>query len=95
LISLALVFTNMGPSHVLRAWLEGAMACFAFAGGGTALLMLQYVSGGKWGLLLRRPLEAMSRTLPVVFAFFVPLLFPALGKHLWQWVLYPTVAAER
>ena len=25
--------------------------------------MVQYCSGGKWGLLLRRPLEAMSRTL--------------------------------
>ncbi len=30
------------------------------------MLMLQYVSGGKWGLLLRRPLEAMTRTLPLV-----------------------------
>jgi hypothetical protein len=32
-----------------------------------AMLMVQYCSGGKWGLLLRRPLEAMSRTLPLIF----------------------------
>ncbi len=31
--------------------------------------MVQYCSGGKWGLLLRRPLEAMSRTLPLVFVY--------------------------
>ena len=51
---------------MLRAYLLGYMLCFTFAGGGLALLMLQYVSGGKWGLLLRRPLEAMTRTLPLV-----------------------------
>jgi len=26
------------------------MICFGFAGGGLVVLMLQYVSGGKWGL---------------------------------------------
>ena len=46
----------------------GYMTCFGFAGGGLAMLMLQYVSGGKWGLLLRRPLEAMTRTLWLVGA---------------------------
>ena len=39
--------------------------------GGLALLMVQYCSGGKWGLLLRRPLEAMSRTLPLVFVYWL------------------------
>jgi hypothetical protein len=52
------------------------------------VLMLQYVSGGKWGLLLRRPLEAMTRTLPLVIAFFIPVVL--LGKHLYQWMAYPT-----
>ncbi len=45
------------------------MLTFGFAVGGLALLMVQYCSGGKWGLLLRRPLEAMSRTLPLVFVY--------------------------
>ena len=53
---------------ILRAYLMGYMICFSFAGGGLAMLMLQYVSGGKWGLLLRRPLEAMSRTIWLVGA---------------------------
>jgi hypothetical protein len=95
LISLAFVFTHEGRNHIFRAYLSGSMLCFGFAGGGLCMLMLQYVSGGKWGLLLRRPLEAMSRTLPLVFVFYIPFLIPALGKHLWQWVLYPTVNAER
>jgi hypothetical protein len=95
LISLVFVGTSEGRNHILRAYLMGYMICFSFAGGGLVMLMLQYVSGGKWGLLLRRPLEAMSRTLPLVALYFLPILFPVLGKHLYQWVLYPTVAAEQ
>ena len=62
-VSLIFAFTSQGRNHLLRAYLMGYMTCFGFAGGGLALLMLQHVSGGKWGLLIRRPLEAMTRTL--------------------------------
>jgi len=82
-------WTSEGRNHLLRAYLMGTMTCFNFAGGALVLLMLQYVSGGKWGLLLRRPLEAMTRTLPLVALLFIPILAPTLGRHLYQWVLYP------
>ena len=62
---------QLGWDHFLRAWLLGMMMTFGFSVGGLALLMVQYCSGGKWGLLLRRPLEAMSRTLPLVFVYWV------------------------
>ncbi len=77
-----------GARHLLRAYLMGYMTCFGFAGGGLVMLMLQYVSGGKWGLLLRRPLEAMTRTLPLVFLMFLPIGF--LLKHLYLWARYTT-----
>ncbi len=86
------VWTHEGRNHLLRAYLHGYMTCFGFAGGGLAFLMLQYVSGGKWGLLIRRPLEAMTRTLPLVAIMFLPI--GLLMKHLYQWALYPTVQAE-
>jgi len=69
--------------HVLRGWLLGLVLTFGFAVGGLALLMVQYVSGGKWGLLLRRPLEAMSRTLPLVFAFWVVVALSLKKLYLW------------
>jgi hypothetical protein len=84
-------WTSDGRSHILRAYLMGYMTCFNFAGGGLVMLMLQYVSGGKWGLLLRRPLEAMSRTLPLVALMFLPILF--FGKHLYQWIRFPDAAS--
>jgi hypothetical protein len=69
--------------HVLRAWLLGLMLTFGFAVGGLALLMVQYVTGGKWGLLLRRPLEAMSRTLPLVFAYWIVIALSLKKLYLW------------
>ncbi|QHN01990.1 hypothetical protein FTO74_00305 [Granulicella sp. WH15] len=90
-ISLAFAFSPDGRSHMLRAYLLGVILSFSFAGGGLVLLMMQYVSGGKWGLLLRRPLEAMSRTLWLVLAMFLPLIF--FMKKLYLWAAYPTVEA--
>ena len=69
--------------HVLRAWLLGTVLTFGWAVGGLALLMVQYCSGGKWGLLLRRPLEAMSRTLPLVFVYWLGVAFSIKRLYLW------------
>jgi len=88
LSALAFGWTDDGRTHLLRAYLMGYMTCFGFAGGGLVLLMLQYVSGGKWGLLLRRPLEAMAGTMPLVALMIIPV---GLGmKDLYQWALYDT-----
>jgi hypothetical protein len=73
--------------HVLRAWLLGMTLTFGFAVGGLALLMLQYCTGGKWGLLLRRPLEAMSRTLPLVFAYWIVVAGSLKKLYLWATIV--------
>jgi hypothetical protein len=91
ILTIPFVFTHEGRNHILRAYLLGYMTCFGFAGGGLVVLMLQYVTGGKWGALLRRPLEAMTRTLWLVAAMFIPIA--VLMKHLYQWALYPTAAS--
>lgn len=78
---------NDGFQHLLRSWLLGFMITLGFSIGGMALLMVQYLSGGKWGLLVRRPLEAMSRTLLLPFAYFLPIAF--FVKELYLWARYP------
>lgn len=82
-IAAGLAFADGSVDHVLRAWLLGLMVTFGFAVGGLALLMVQYCTGGKWGLLLRRPLEAMSRTLPLVFIYWV--VIALTQKRLYMW----------
>jgi hypothetical protein len=74
-IAAGLAFADGSIDHVLRAWLLALVLTFGFAVGGMALLMVQYCTGGKWGLLLRRPLEAMTRTLPLVFVYWLPIAF--------------------
>lgn len=74
---------HLGWDHFLRAWVLGLMVTWGFAIGGLALLMVQYCSGGKWGLLLRRPLEAMTRTWPLVVLYF--LVIAIFQKHIYLW----------
>ena len=51
--------------------------------GSLALLMLQHLTGGGWGLVIRRILEASTRTLPLIVVLVMPLI---IGAHsLYEW----------
>ena len=51
--------------------------------GSLVLLLLQHLTGGGWGLVIRRVLEAATRTLPLVLILFVPIV---LGAHrIYKW----------
>ena len=82
-LAVGLAALDHSIDHLLRGWLLGLMLTFGFSVGGLALLMVQYLSGGKWGLLLRRPLEAMSRTLPLVFVYWVVIALSLKKLYLW------------
>jgi len=90
-VAAGLALAEGSADHLLRAWLLGLMLTFGFSVGGLALLMLQYCTGGKWGLLLRRPLEAMSRTLPLVFVYWIVIALSL--KKLYLWAAVSDVAA--
>ena len=77
---------QLGWDHVYRAWVLGMLLTFGWTVGGLALLMVQYCSGGKWGLLLRRPLEAATRTLPLIFGYWV--VSALFMKRLYLWAQY-------
>ena len=73
-----------------QAWLVGFLFCLGLALGSLALLMLQHLSGGQWGLVGRRVFEAGSGTLPLVALFFLPVL-PGIPV-LFEWS-HPEVVA--
>src|SRR6201996_899057 len=85
---LAATVDHDGINHLLRSYLLGYVISWGFTVGGLALLMVQYLSGGKWGLLLRRPLEAMSRCLPLVMIYFLVMAI-FFAKKLYLWVQFP------
>ena len=60
--------------------------------GSLGLLMLQHLTGGQWGIVIRRPLEAATRSLMLVPVFFLPIFFGM--KHLYSVWLYAPASGE-
>jgi len=74
-----------------QAYLVGFTFWAGIAIGSLALLMLQHLTGGGWGLVIRRVLEASTRTLPLVVLLFIPII---IGSHsLYEWT-HPEVLEE-
>jgi hypothetical protein len=66
-----------------QTYLVGFTFWTGIAVGSLALLMLQHMTGGGWGLVIRRVLEAASRTLPLMVLLFIPII---IGSHsLYEW----------
>jgi len=66
-----------------QTYLVGFTFWTGIAVGSLALLMLQHMTGGGWGLVIRRVLEAASRTLPLMMLLFIPII---IGSHsLYEW----------
>jgi hypothetical protein len=80
------------PPQFFHSWLIGFMLCLGLALGSLALLMVQFLTGGLWGLVTRRTLEAGARTLPLVLLFFLPLL--AGLRTLYPWTDAALVARD-
>src|ERR1700730_1715362 len=51
------------PDQFMPSWLVGFLFCTGLSLGCLALLMLQHMTGGQWGLVSRRIFEAGSRLL--------------------------------
>ena len=70
----SLIGAAMDVDQFVHSWLIGFLFCLGLTLGSLALLMLQHLSGGQWGLVSRRIFEAATRTLPIVALFFIPVL---------------------
>jgi hypothetical protein len=71
-----------------RAYLMGYMLVLGFALGSLGLLMLQHLTSGQWGIMIRRPLESATRTIPLLLVLFLPIFFFGL-EHLYGAWLHP------
>jgi hypothetical protein len=79
----ALGMLALGVERTLYSYLVGWVFWTGIAVGCLALAMLHQLSGGQWGVVIRRPLEAAVRTLPLLLVLFVPL---ALGvADIYEW----------
>lgn len=71
--------------QALRSWLLGFVFWGGIAIGSLGVLMLQYLTGGAWGVVIRRIVEAGSRTMPLVIVLFIPLAIGVYTHSFYEW----------
>jgi hypothetical protein len=82
----------ISPFQFYRSYLWSYVFIAGVSVGSLAWLMLQYLTGGAWGVVIRRPSEAAARTLPLVALMFIPI---AIGiPNLYSWSHAKVVAAD-
>src|SRR5439155_12757305 len=76
------LFVNAG--QFFHAYLVGFIFWTGITVGSLALLMLQHLTGGGWGLVIRRVLEASTRTLPLMIVLFLTIVFGLRYIYVWS-----------
>ncbi|MGA9980144.1 MAG: hypothetical protein WBQ08_16110 [Candidatus Sulfotelmatobacter sp.] len=74
----AVVLAFARPEEFYRGYLLGFMCWLGVALGSMAILMIRHLTGGGWGMVIRRILGAAMRTLPLLALLFIPVI---LGMH--------------
>ncbi len=82
------------PDEFYRAYLLGYMCWLGVAIGSTAILMIRHLTGGGWGMVIRRILGAAMRTMPVLTVMFIPIALAVLNHNdMYPW-LRPLASIE-
>ena len=89
-VSLAGLVAN--PAQFFQSYLMAYMMCLGVTLGCFALGMVHQLSGGAWGVVIRRQIGAASRVLPVMTVLFLPIVFGM--SHLYQWTHADIVAKD-
>ncbi len=88
----AVGFMMAGLERFFQAYLVAYTFWMGIVLGSMALLMVQHLSGGAWGVVIRRPLEAVVRTMPIMAILFLPIVL-GMG-HLYHWTHADVVAGD-
>jgi hypothetical protein len=80
---IAILLAVNNPEEFYRAYLLGFMAWLGVALGSMAIVMIRHLTGGGWGVVIRRILGAAMRTLPLLAALFIPILFGIHKLYIW------------
>ena len=82
-VALSVLGALLNPQQFFQSYLFAYVFWIGLVIGCLAVLMMQYLTGGAWGIILRRVLESATGTLPLMVLLFVPLLFGVHRLYLW------------
>jgi hypothetical protein len=80
------------PVQFFRSYLVAYLFFTGIALGSLGLVSLNHVTGGLWGVVIRRVCESAMRTLPLLLILFIPLLFGL--SDLYEWARPEAVAHD-
>lgn len=73
----------IAPAPFFRAYLPSYLFFLGLGLGSMVMLFVYHLTGGSWGYLIRRILEAGMKTLPLLALLFLPVAFGL--KYLYPW----------
>jgi hypothetical protein len=73
----------LNTTQFLQSYLMAYMLWLGVTLGCLALGMVHQLSGGAWGVLIRRPIGAATRVLPVMTLLFLPIVFGMSRMYPW------------
>ena len=76
------------PETFYASYLMSFLLVLGLALGSLGLVMLQHLTSGHWGIIIRRPLESATRTLPLLVVLFLPIAISGM-KYLYRAWLDP------
>jgi hypothetical protein len=82
-LALSLLGAFLSRQQFFQSYLFAYIFWLGIALGCLGIVMLHNLSGGAWGVLIRRLLESGMRTLPLMALLFLPLLFGV--RDLYEW----------
>ncbi len=82
-LALSLVARLVWKDHFFPAYLVGFLFWLGISLGCIGFTMLHFLTGGSWGLVIRRPLEAGAATVLPLALLFLPLAFGASSLYPW------------
>jgi hypothetical protein len=92
-VGLAVTFIGLrNPAQFFRSYIFAYTFWVMLPIGCLALLMTHHLTGGKWGIPVRRLLEAGSNTFPLMAVLFIPIFFGM--KELYPWARPEDVASD-
>ena len=71
---LAIAGAVTSPDKFYQSYLFSYLLVLGLTLGSLGLLMLQHLTGGNWGIIIRRPLEAAAQNIWLVFVMFAPVV---------------------
>jgi hypothetical protein len=79
----AVILALKSPDEFYRAYLLGFMCWLGVALGSMAILMIRHLTGGGWGMVIRRILGAAMRTVPLLAVLFIPVILGIKKLYIW------------